>query len=181
MAASKLKFASLSDPSVERFKIEHNYEFQINSRSATPDFSPGLEREREHLRTSVRGLQERTQLRTQKPYFSPGLGQRHHTSILQTQSGFYPNPQYFPLNTFCLHKQFTMKIKYTLIISVLVFTFSSCIEISNQIDDKQKQLESKIKSLDSTVNYEVERVKVIDSLVKQEKAAIDSLVKLRTE
>jgi hypothetical protein len=74
-----------------------------------------------------------------------------------------------------------MKIKYTLIISVLVFTFSSCSEISNQIDDKQKQLESKIKSLDSTVNYEVERVKVIDSLVKQEKAAIDSLVKLRTE
>ena len=80
-----------------------------------------------------------------------------------------------------MHKQFTMKIKYTLIISVLVFTFSSCSEISNQIDDKQKQLESKIKSLDSTVNYEVERVKVIDSLVKQEKAAIDSLVKLRTE
>ena len=78
-------------------------------------------------------------------------------------------------------KRFTMKIKYTLIISVLVFTFSSCSEISNQIDDKQKQLESKIKSLDSTVNYEVERVKVIDSLVKQEKAAIDSLVKLRTE
>ena len=74
-----------------------------------------------------------------------------------------------------------MKIKFSLAISVLVFFFSSCSEISNQIDDKQKQLESKIKSLDSTVNYEVERVKVIDSLVKQEKAAIDSLVKLRTE
>jgi PBP1b-binding outer membrane lipoprotein LpoB len=80
-----------------------------------------------------------------------------------------------------LHKRFTMKMKYTLTISVLVFTFSSCSEISNQLDDKQKQLESKINSLDSTVNYEVERVKVIDSLVKQEKAAIDSLVKLRTE
>jgi PBP1b-binding outer membrane lipoprotein LpoB len=74
-----------------------------------------------------------------------------------------------------------MKIKFSLAIAVLVFIFSSCSEISNQIDDKQKQLESKIKSLDSTVNYEVERVKVIDSLVKQEKAAIDSLVKLRTE
>ena len=74
-----------------------------------------------------------------------------------------------------------MKIKFSLAITVLIFTYSSCSEISNQIDDKQKQLESKIKSLDSTVNYEVERVKVIDSLVKQEKAAIDSLVKLRTE
>lgn len=74
-----------------------------------------------------------------------------------------------------------MKIKFILAIAVLIFTYSSCSEISNQIDDKQKQLESKIKSLDSTVNYEVERVKVIDSFVKQEKAAIDSLVKLRTE
>ncbi len=80
-----------------------------------------------------------------------------------------------------MHKRLIMKIKFILAIAVLIFTYSSCSEISNQIDDKQKQLESKIKSLDSTVNYEVERVKVIDSFVKQEKAAIDSLVKLRTE
>lgn len=80
-----------------------------------------------------------------------------------------------------MHKRLIMKIKFILAISVLFFVFSSCSEISNQIDDKQKQLESKIKSLDSTVNYEVERVKVIDSLVKQEKAAIDSLLKLRSE
>ncbi len=74
-----------------------------------------------------------------------------------------------------------MKIKFVIIQAILVFTLSSCGEITNQIDEKQKQLENKIQSLDSTVNAEVERVKVIDSLVKQEKAAIDSLVKLRAE
>lgn len=74
-----------------------------------------------------------------------------------------------------------MNIKRLLTLSVVAFACSSCGEISNQIDEKQKQLESKIQSLDSTVNSEVERVKVIDSLVKQEKAAIDSLVKLRAE
>jgi hypothetical protein len=151
LVATKLKLASLSDPSVEKFKIEHNYEFQINSRTVTSDFIQGLRGEG-------------------SPFLS-----------------FKPNQVFIPIsknshqNVFCLHKRLIMKIKFSLAIAVLVFIFSSCSEISNQIDDKQKQLESKIKSLDSTVNYEVERVKVIDSLVKQEKAAIDSLVKLRTE
>lgn len=74
-----------------------------------------------------------------------------------------------------------MKIKFVITQAIFIFTLSSCGEISNQLDEKQKQLENKIQSLDSTVNAEVERVKVIDSLVKQEKEAIDSLVKLRTE
>jgi hypothetical protein len=89
MAASKLKFASLSDPSVERFKIEHNYEFQINSRSATPDFSPGLERERERASPNFSpGYRARTHLRTVAPDFSPGLtGENatpHPKTILQS-------------------------------------------------------------------------------------------------
>lgn len=74
-----------------------------------------------------------------------------------------------------------MNMNRLLTVTIIAFVCSSCGEISNQIDEKQKQLESKIQSLDSTVNAEVERVKVIDSLVKQEKAAIDSLVKLRAE
>jgi hypothetical protein len=149
--ATKLKFASLSDPSVEKFKIEHNYEFQINSRTVTSDFIQGLRGEG-------------------SPFLS-----------FKPNQAFIPISTNFHQNALCLHKRLIMKIKFSLAIAVLVFIFSSCSEISNQIDDKQKKLESKIKSLDSTVNYEVERVKVIDSLVKQEKAAIDSLVKLRTE
>ena len=74
-----------------------------------------------------------------------------------------------------------MKIKFLITQAIFIFTISSCGEISNKLDEKQKQLENKIQSLDSTVNAEVERVKVIDSLVKQEKETIDSLVKLRTE
>jgi hypothetical protein len=95
--------------------------------------------------------------------------------------GFIPISNFIGCIGILLPKILSMKIKFVLSQAVLVFTLSSCGEISNQIDEKQKQLENKIESLDSTVNAEVERVKVIDSLVKQEKAAIDSLVKLRAE
>jgi hypothetical protein len=98
-----------------------------------------------------------------------------------SNQGFIPISNIIGFIDILLLKILSMKIKFVIIQAVLVFTLSSCGEITNQIDEKQKQLENKIQSLDSTVNAEVERVKVIDSLVKQEKAAIDSLVKLRAE
>lgn len=101
--------------------------------------------------------------------------------VCRPNQGFIPIPNIIESNGILLLKILDMKLKFVITQAVLILMLSSCGEISNQIDEKQKQLENKIQSLDSTVNAEVERVKVIDSLVKQEKAAIDSLVKLRAE
>lgn len=70
-------------------------------------------------------------------------------------------------------------LKIILLVAIFSFTFISCRDVSQKVNEKIETLNKKTESLDSLLNKEVEKVLTLDSLIDKEHQKVmklDSLI-----
>lgn len=81
-----------------------------------------------------------------------------------------------PINLTVLNKD-TMKCKNKIVMFAMLamLLLASCGNISNELENKLNELQSKTESLDSVINKEVEKVLTLDSLINKESDKVKKL------
>jgi small nuclear ribonucleoprotein (snRNP)-like protein len=69
-------------------------------------------------------------------------------------------------------------MKKTIMYVSIIATFSSCGDITAKLEEKQRILDGKLNSLDSTLNVEISKVMKLDTLITKEKAMLDSIINI---
>jgi hypothetical protein len=80
-------------------------------------------------------------------------------------------------NVFNLLKKRTMKcfLNKLLLTTVITFSLTACNNLSNEVENKLKELQNKTESLDSIINKEVDKVLTLDSLINKESDKVKKL------
>lgn len=71
-------------------------------------------------------------------------------------------------------------MKKTIMYFTLIAACSSCGDITSKLEEKQRMLDGKLNSLDSTLNAEIVKVQQLDTLISKEKAMLDSIMNIES-